>query len=169
MKKILLSLFVLMSLGTQAQKLEHNLYAGFGMFFQSGKELNNGATFKVGYGLNCYFSEQWSVMPGVAYREANENMFKSAKDGASDDHFKFIDVPVVAQYHIGNGKGSWTLGLGPVFSFCVESSKYHFDADPNSPFNGVRKCANLLASACSPAFPISLRTNGELVSRGISA
>lgn len=141
MKKILLILCVLVSLSTQAQKLEHNFYAGVGYyFFSEGDKNEKGLTFKLGYGLNYYFSEQWSVMPGVGYREVIENAFKAEKDGGNDDHFTFIDVPVIAQYHIGNGKDSWTLGLGPVFSFCVGNTSYNINADPKDPRNGVDKC-----------------------------
>ena len=141
MKKILAILFVLVTLSAQAQTLEHNVYVGGGLFTHSeGNDSEKGLMLKLGYGLNVYFSEDWSVMPGVAYREVSENTFKSSKDGANDKHFKFIDVPVIAQYHIGNGKDSWTVGLGPVFSFCVGNDTYSINSDPKNPKNGIELC-----------------------------
>lgn len=143
MKKFLLILFVLTSFNAYAQekKWEHNVSAGIGAFFsKAGKESRNGVAFKLGYGLNYYFSEHWSVMSGVSYREVIEKAFESTNDGVNDDHFTFIDVPIIAQYHIGNGNGSWTFGLGPVFSFCVGNTSYYINADPSDPRNKLDKC-----------------------------
>ena len=90
---------------------------------------------KLGYGLNYYFSEHWSLMPGIDIRRDAENFFSSAKDGADSDDFVFLDVPVLAQYHVDR----WTFGLGPVFSFCVSNDTYYVDHDPNSELNGKNK------------------------------
>ena len=88
MKKILLILCVLVSHSAQAQKLEHNIQVGAGKFYESvDGESYNGVVLKLGYGLNYYFSEQWSVMPGVAYREVNERGLKTCLDGSDYDHF----------------------------------------------------------------------------------
>ncbi|MBQ2497244.1 MAG: PorT family protein, partial [Prevotella sp.] len=123
MKKILLVLCVLVSLSTQAQKnrVEHNLQASVGTcdVLVDGQS-ESGLMIKLGYGLNYYFSEQFSVMPGVAYREVNERGLKTCLDGSDYDHFNFIDIPIIIHYYLGGDKGSWlTFGLGPVFSFCV--------------------------------------------------
>lgn len=140
MKKILLILCVLVSLSAKAQKLEHNIQVGAGKFYESvDGESYNGVVLKVGYGLNYYFSDQFSVMPGVAYREVDEGIFRASLDGGNYEHFKFIDVPVIAQYHVGSGKNSWTFGLGPVFSFCVGNDTYYINADPKDPRNGLEK------------------------------
>lgn len=143
MKKILLILCVLVSLCTQAQKnrVEHNLQASVGAcdVLVDGQS-ESGLMIKLGYGLNYYFSKQWSVMPGVAYREVNERGLKTCLDGSDYDHFNFIDIPIIVHYYLGGDKGSWlTFGLGPVFSFCVGNDTYYINADPKDPRNGLEK------------------------------
>ena len=73
----------------------------------------------------------------ISARDA-ENFFSSAKDGAASDDFVFLDVPVLAQYHVDR----WAFGLGPVFSFCVSNDTYYVDHDPNSELNGKNKIKN---------------------------
>ena len=144
MKRILLGLMLGLGLcaETQAQtmRLEHNIYLSTGWLskFDDG-HLEHGLTLRAGYGLNCYFSEQFSVMPGVAVREEIEGGLGENLDGDDSDHFVFLDFPVVAQLHLGNGPNKWVVGLGPVFSFCVSNDTYYIDADPNSPLNGKNK------------------------------
>ena len=48
-----------------------------------------------------------------------------------------LDVPVIAQYHLGR----WAFGLGPVFSFCISNDQYHYDY-PTSKLNGKDKIKN---------------------------
>ena len=60
-------------------------------------------------------------------------------DGADIDRFAFLDIPLVAQLHLGSGHNKWVAGLGPVFSFCVSNDNYYIDGDPNSPLNGKDK------------------------------
>lgn len=44
-------------------------------------------------------------MAGVALRNVTESPF-SSKDGSDDDKFTFLDIPIVAQYHMaGQGNG----------------------------------------------------------------
>lgn len=144
MKKILLILFVLVSFNSYAQekkRIEHNFQASVGKcdILVDGQS-ESGLMIKLGYGLNYYFSEQWSVMPSVAYREANEKGLKTCLDGSDYDHFNFIDIPIIVQYYLGGDKGSWlTFGFGPVFSFCVGNDTYYINADPNDPHNGLKK------------------------------
>ena len=134
---------LVVSLGVHAQvkKWEHNVYVGAGLMIDDhGYRTKKGLAFNAGYGLNYYFNEQWSLMPGVAVRQVSENGFADSADGADDDVFTFLDVPVVAQYHVGTGKGAWTLGLGPVFSFCVGNDTYYMDAAPGAKLNDLDKC-----------------------------
>ena len=125
----------------QTIKLEHNIYISTGWLsiFDDG-HLSHGLTLWAGYGLNCYISERFSVMPGVAVREEIEGGLGEYDDFAGvadfDDRFTFIDLPVVAQLHLGSGHNKWVAGLGPVFSFCVSNCTYHTNSDPNSPLNG---------------------------------
>lgn len=121
---------------SQNQKWEHNIYVAGGLLIdREWGESETGVSMKLGYGLNYYFSEHWSLMPGIDIRRDAENFFSSAKDGADSDDFVFLDVPVLAQYHVDR----WTFGLGPVFSFCVSNDTYYVDHDPNSELNGKNK------------------------------
>ena len=139
MKKIIISALLLMAAVTgysQDRKWEHNIYVAGGLLIdREWGESETGVSMKLGYGLNYYFSEHWSLMPGIDIRRDAENFFSSAKDGADSDDFVFLDVPVLAQYHVDR----WTFGLGPVFSFCVSNDTYYVDHDPNSELNGKNK------------------------------
>ena len=124
---------------SQDRKWEHNIYVAGGLLIdREWGESETGVSMKLGYGLNYYFSEHWSLMPGIDIRQDAENFFSSAKDGADSDDFVFLDVPVLAQYHVDR----WTFGLGPVFSFCVSNDTYYVDHDPNSELNGKDKIKN---------------------------
>ena len=143
MRKFLLAALLLcgLTVGAQERKWEHRFYAGGGLMKERADGYgSSGLALKAGYGLRRNLSEQWSLMAGVAVREVTENAFSSTLDGADDDHFTFLDVPLVAQYHVGRGRGSWALGLGPVFSFCVGNETYYIDADPKSPLSKLDKC-----------------------------
>ena len=139
MKKIIISALLLMAAVSgfsQDRKWEHNIYVAGGLLIdREWGESETGVSMKLGYGLNYYFSEHWSLMPGIDIRQDAENFFSSAKDGADSDDFVFLDVPVLAQYHVDR----WTFGLGPVFSFCVSNDTYYVDHDPNSELNGKNK------------------------------
>jgi len=139
MKKIIISALLLLVAVTgysQDRKWEHNIYVAGGLLIdREWGENDTGVSMKLGYGLNYYFSEHWSLMPGIDIRRDAENFFSSAKDGADSDDFVFLDVPVLAQYHVDR----WNFGLGPVFSFCVSNDTYYVDHDPNSELNGKNK------------------------------
>ena len=139
MKKIIISALLLMAAVSgfsQDRKWEHNIYVAGGLLIdREWGESETGVSMKLGYGLNYYFSEHWSLMPGIDIRQDAENFFSSAKDGADSDDFVFLDVPVLAQYHVDR----WTFGLGPVFSFCVSNDTYYVDHDPTSKLNGKDK------------------------------
>ena len=96
-------------------------------------ESETGVSMKLGYGLNYYFSEHWSLMPGIDIRQDAENFFSSAKAGADSDDFVFLDIPILAQYHLDR----WAFGLGPVFSFCV--SNFRIGIDGQIGLHDVRK------------------------------
>ena len=139
MKKIIISALLLLVAVTgysQDRKWEHNIYVAGGLLIdREWGESETGVSMKLGYGLNYYFSEHWSLMPGIDIRRDAENFLSSDKDGADSDDFVFLDIPVLAQYHVDR----WTFGLGPVFSFCVSNDTYYVDHDPNSELNGKNK------------------------------
>lgn len=141
MRKIVIALLLMAAVNgySQDRKWEHNIYVAGGLLIdREWGESETGVSMKLGYGLNYYFSEHWSLMPGIDIRRDAENFFSSAKDGADSDDFVFLDVPVLAQYHVDR----WTFGLGPVFSFCVSNDTYYVDHDPNSELNGKDKIKN---------------------------
>ena len=116
MKKIIISSLLLLVAVTgysQDRKWEHNIYVAGGLLID----------------------REWVGL--ISARDA-ENFFSSAKDGAASDDFVFLDVPVLAQYHVDR----WAFGLGPVFSFCVSNDTYYVDHDPNSELNGKNKIKN---------------------------
>lgn len=138
MRKIVIALLLMAAVNgySQDRKWEHNIYVAGGLLIdREWGESETGVSMKLGYGLNYYFSEHWSLMPGIDIRRDAENFFSSAKDGADSDDFVFLDIPVLAQYHIDR----WSFGLGPVFSFCVSNDTYYVDHDPNSELNGKNK------------------------------
>lgn len=96
----------ILAANAQAKKWEHNIYLSGGLLIdKTNSGSDTGLSARIGYGLNRYFSEKFSVMAGVALRNVTESPF-SSKDGSDDDKFTFLDIPIVAQYHMaGQGNG----------------------------------------------------------------
>lgn len=163
MRKILILLTALLMCGavnvsaqedaqttTQFKRFEHNFYAGAGVFIDHYNEpynqsktfrTDNGLSVKLGYGLNYYFTEIFSVMAGVAYRNEETNAFVS-REGADDDSFTFVDVPITFQVHLNDPQttnNKWMIGLRLVYSHCTSNCDYYIDADPNDPLNSKIK------------------------------
>ena len=141
MRKIVIALLLMAAVSgfSQDRKWEHNIYVAGGLLIdREWGESETGVSMKLGYGLNYYFSEHWSMMPGIDIRQDAENFFSSAKAGADSDDFVFLDIPILAQYHLDR----WAFGLGPVFSFCVSNDTYYVDHDPTSKLNGKDKIKN---------------------------
>ena len=132
------------------KKFENNFYIGAGALLDHYNEpynqsktfrTDNGLSVKLGYGLNYYFTEMFSVMAGVAYRNEETNAFVS-REGADDDSFTFVDVPITFQVHLNNPQTTnhkWMIGLGLVYSHCTSNCDYYIDADPNDPLDGKTK------------------------------
>lgn len=126
------------------KKFEHNFYVAAGLFSERFDDAYNsyhltrkekGLSYKFGYGLNYYFTEIFSVMPGLAYRREAVHPF-SWFDGGDYDRFSFVDIPVVAQIHLRDSECKdhrWMLGFGVVYSYCVQNTKYYEDYEPASP------------------------------------
>ena len=72
MKKIIISALLLLVAVTgysQDRKWEHNIYVAGGLLIdREWGESETGVSMKLGYGLNYYFSEHWSMMPGIDIR-----------------------------------------------------------------------------------------------------
>ncbi len=142
---ILTTLLMLSSIALNAQekKFEHNIYLSVGYFMdKTSGDNESGLSTKIGYGLNCYLSEKISIMPGLAIRQLADKPF-SNDEGADYDSYTFLDVPVIMQYHIQDQNNKWVLGLGPVFSFCIQNDQYYYDANPNAATSDKIKNFNL--------------------------
>ncbi len=118
----------------QDRHWEHNVYIDFG----GAKSVTDGDdpyALHLGYGLNYYIDSHWSVMPGVAYRAKFDT--GDTDDGAIDYDCSYIDIPIVAQYHLNLFKRSGIVfEFGPVFSFRTSGNEYYIDADPSAPLQG---------------------------------
>ena len=130
------------------KRIEHSIYAGAGLFIERDCYYwqsyyastptyyvlkDKGLSYKIGYGLNYYFTEMFSLMSGVAYRREVICPFVTV-DGGVPDNFGFMDIPVVFQLHSDDdyyADNKWMLGLGVVFSPCIYSGRYDYD-DPTT-------------------------------------
>ena len=104
MRKIVIALLLMAAVSgfSQDRKWEHNIYVAGGLLIdREWGESETGVSMKLGYGLNYYFSEHWSMMPGIDIRRDTEHFFSSELYGEDSDDFIFLDVPVIAQYHLG--------------------------------------------------------------------
>lgn len=110
---------MLLCMAASSRTIEHNLYFGFGAA-KSVDRFDSPCALHVGYGANIYFSNNWSVMPGIAFRTKFDTGNDAVAKGASD--CSFIDVPIVAQYHFsGADRNGFVAELGPVFSFITSN------------------------------------------------
>lgn len=138
---ILFTFFLVVTVSVDAQKrFEHNVFASAGLFIDHSRYDNcTGLSVRLGYGLNYYFTDHISVMPAVAVRNVSENTFSDSEEGADDDFFTFLDIPIILQYHFSGKGDGWVVGFGPVFSFALDRDKYYLDAIPQSPLDGQSK------------------------------
>lgn len=121
---------------------EHNIYVAAGLLIDHvDGESRTGASAKLGYGVGYYFSEKFSVMPGLVIRQDVENPF-GRTEGADEDVFSFLELPVILRFHLANNNNKCVLGLEPVFSFCLDNDTYYLDAYPGDPLGGRKKIKN---------------------------
>lgn len=154
----LLVLMLLCALGLTAQTRhwQHALQAGAGLMVNDhGYRTETGLASAVGYTLGYRFAYRWSAAAGVTIRNVAENVFADALEGADDDTFTFLDVPLQVRLHFGSGMGICTAGLGPVLSFCIQNDTYYIDANPDSPLNTLNKCRPL-SLGLQPTFSCQL-------------
>lgn len=133
MKKLLLSIALVLGMNNVAQaqtkKFEHNIYWSAGMVTEASHYgSTNGYSFRTGYGLNCYFSDKFSLMPCITLRQESETL-SSPEVGGDPFSYGFVDVPVMAQFHLPAGK--WVFGVGPMFSYCIYKDSHYIDAVPD--------------------------------------
>ncbi len=140
MRRTILLAVLLTALATSAQtkRWENNFYLshGFASDFDDGD--GDVMALHMGYGLNYYFNDRWSVMPGVAVRAK----FGLGDDGSESHECHWLDVPILAQYHLGlNGQSRYgfVFEAGPTLSFLTSGDYYYNDADPSDSRNGERE------------------------------
>lgn len=127
----------------QVKHWEHNFYISGGVSnkFEDGDD--DHVALHLGYGLNYYFNQHWSVMPGIGLR--TKFSFGDPDDGADSHGCTFLDIPVLAQYHLNGQANGLVFELGPVFSFITDNDRYYIDAyynDYNDPLNGKKEYKN---------------------------
>jgi len=126
----------------QEKKWEHMAYLSVGQFIDADSQdgTAKGLTIKRGYGLNRYFTENISLMAGIAYHSDEGKEFPDATVGADDDYFRFIEFPIMFQYHYEVGSfGKLVFGIGPAIDYCIHNDYYTVADDPYSPFNHKKK------------------------------
>ncbi len=148
MKKLLLSIALVLGMNSIAQaqtkKFEHNIYWSVGLVTETSHYgSTNGYSFRTGYGLNCYFSEKFSLMPCITLRQEIETLSFN-EDGADPFCYTFVDVPVMAQFHLPAGKCKWVFGVGPMFSYCIGKRFVLYRCRPRSLAKRQRKAQRFL-------------------------
>ena len=148
MKKLLLSIALVLGMNSIAQaqtkKFEHNIYWSAGMVTEASHYgSTNGYSFRTGYGLNCYFSEKFSLMPCITLRQEIETLsFNEEQAGAYVAHKCGDDAMPERLDAIGREvirKAKILFGVGPMFSYCIGKDSYYIDAVPDHWLNGKEK------------------------------
>lgn len=127
------------TIGARAQekKFENCVFLSAGRFIDQDTDTvgtQKGQTKKIGYGLDFYLTENYSVMAAVVSHYDTE---KSILDPAE---FIFVDVPILFEYHTtNNGLGNLMIGAGPVFSRCIHNDYYEIEGDTYHGLNHKKK------------------------------
>lgn len=126
----------------QERKWESNIYFSIGQFLDNDSYSGNdkGRTVKLGYGINRYFTDNYSFMLGVIRHVDKEFTYDDSLPGADEDEFVFLDVPLLFQYHTNNnGWGNLMVGVGPVIYRCIDNDLYDVYGDPYHGLNHRKK------------------------------
>lgn len=114
------------SVYSQTKSWEHNAYVGIGYVNGINDDDNYHFAIHLGYGINHYFTEHWSLMPGVGIR-LKLSSGNSSSDGNNNSSCTFLDIPILAQYHLSpQGSNGFVFEAGPVFSFLVNNDAIHY-------------------------------------------
>lgn len=140
MKRTILLAVLLTAIATSAQnkRWENNFYLSSGFTNSYYGEDGDVAAFHLGYGLNYYFNDRWSAMPGIAWRVKYGLGY--IDDGSPSSECQWIDVPLLAQYHLGlkgQSRYGFVFEAGPVLSFLASNDYFFNDANPTDPVNGA--------------------------------
>ncbi len=139
-KRTILLAVLLTAIATSAQnkRWENNFYLSTGFTNSYYGEDGDVAAWHMGYGLNYYINDRWSVMPGIAWRVKYGLGY--IDDGSPSSECQWIDVPLLAQYHLGlkgQSRYGFVFEAGPVLSFLASNDYYYNDANPTDPVNGA--------------------------------
>lgn len=163
MRKILILMTALLMCGAvnvsaqedaQEKKWEHNLYVSTGLLidcyssdYYDESKCDKGVSAKLGYGVNRYFNEKFSLMLGVTLRGDLVITTGDNTEDSDNDIFGFLDIPLIAQWHLGAGKsnGNWMIGFGPVVSICIDNDQYANYGKwlPDHPLSDMDKIKNI--------------------------
>lgn len=106
----------------QKKRWEHNLYESVGRVNKFDSHDEQTIAIRLGYGINYYLTEKWSVMSGVALRmktcgETNEFSGRCSST--------YLDFPILTQYHTkGEKDKGFVVECGPVLSFLTHEKKW---------------------------------------------
>ena len=162
MRKILILMTALLMCGAvnvsaqedaQAKKWEQNLYVSTGLLidcyssdYHNESKCDKGVSVRLGYGINHYFNEKFSLMLGTTLRGDLVITTDDNTEDSDNDIFGFLDIPLIAQWHLGTGNsnGNWMVGFGPVVSFCIDNQPYYNYGywTPNHPLHDKDKLKN---------------------------
>lgn len=140
MKRTILLAVLLTAIATGAQnkRWENNFYLSSGFTNSYYGEDGDVAAWHMGYGLNYYINDRWSAMPGIALRIKYGLGY--IDDGSPSSECQWIDVPLLAQYHLGlkgQSRYGFVFEAGPVLSFLASNDYFFNDANPTDPVNGA--------------------------------
>lgn len=119
----------------QERTWESDIIFSFGRFLDNDSYSGNdkGRVVKLGYGINRYFTDNYSFMLGVVRHVDKEFTYDDSLPGSDEDDFVFLDVPLLFQYHTNNnGFGNLMFGIGPVISRCIDNDYYEVQGDPRT-------------------------------------
>ena len=126
----------------EEKKWEHSIYYSIGRFIDNDTYTgtDKGLTTKFGYSVNRYFSDNYSLMFGLARHVDRDKAYDDSIPGYDEDDFVFVDLTIIFQYHFNNnGFGNLMFGVGPVISRCVDNDYYEIEDDRYNGLNHKKK------------------------------
>ena len=125
----------------QKKRWEHNIYESVGKVNKFDNDDEQTIAIRLGYGINYYLTEKWSVMPGVALRMKTCG---ETNDYSGRCSYTYFDLPILAQYHTGGDKkNGFMIECGAVLSFLTHERRWSgLGWAPSHPFDGYKRYKN---------------------------
>ncbi len=148
MKKLLCAIVILLGTTTTAfaQKkgtTELGLNVGYNNSTARSSEISSdiGSGFNVGFAMDYYFSDRWSIKGKLIYDQKGwDNGFLNDLDTGNtyrtDYNLNYLTIPVMANWHFAK-KRNWYLNFGPYLGVLLSAKETQFDLDLKDGFNGT--------------------------------